>query len=264
MARGEFQAEVISDTHLNMWKYTDEQIRAIFPGTTPTLILAGDIGDPDDASLYRALQIACKIYKNVIYVPGNHEFYSRVPGSKKTPSSVLNWFQKLDDQWSNFHFFYRRTEVMDGVRIIGATGWSSSPNMDVWSNIISEEGKKDIEYIEQQLSLSKERVLVLTHYPSTFRVLQDKFKDTITQFDYAQDLERLYRPPLHTWIFGHVHQKHDFMIPYSSLQGNGKVRILCNPYGYPNEGITASLPKPFSIIAKGEARSLYGMSYRTL
>ena len=260
----DFHAEVISDTHLNMWKYTDEQISGIFPGTMPTLILAGDIGDPDDASLYKALQIACRKYKRVIYVPGNHEFYNRVSGSKKTPVSVLDWFQKLDDQWSNFQFMYRRTELIDGIRVIGATGWSSSPKMALWSNMISEEGKKDVDFIEQQLCRSKEPVLVITHYPSTLRVLQDNYKNTIAQYDYANDLERLYMPPLDTWIFGHVHQKHDFTLPYVSALGSGTVRILCNPYGYPNEGITSSLPKPFSINKKYGARSHYGMSYRTL
>ena len=258
--------ELLSDTHLNMWKYTDEQINAIFPGGPQTLILAGDIGDPDDSSLHRAIQIACKNYTDVFYVPGNHEFYNRVPGSKKTPASTLDWFQKLDDQWQNFHFLYRRTEVVGGVRLVGATGWSSSPQMTLWSNMISEEGKKDIDYIQKQLSMSKEPTLVITHYPSTLRVLQAAYKDTLSQFDYAQDLERLFVPPLHTWVFGHVHQKHDFMIPYSSMAGKGEVRILCNPYGYPNEGVTASVPKPFVVTAnkKGEARSLYGMSYRTL
>lgn len=247
-----------------MWKYTDEQLNAIFPGGPQTLILAGDIGDPDDPSLHKAIQIACKKYKAVYYVPGNHEFYNRVPGSKKTPASTLDWFQKLDDQWQNFHFLYRRTEVVDGVRLVGATGWSSSPQMTLWSNMISEEGKKDVEFIQQQLSKSKEPTLVITHYPSTLRILQNGYKDKITQFDYAQDLERLFVPPLHTWVFGHVHQKHDFMLPYSSMASNGEVRILCNPYGYPTEGVTASVPKPFSVRKKVEAKSLYGMSYRTL
>ena len=76
-----FKAEVISDTHLNMWKYSDEQISAIFPGTAvtgaSTLILAGDIGDPDEESLYKAINFARQKYKRVIYVPGNHEFYNR-------------------------------------------------------------------------------------------------------------------------------------------------------------------------------------------
>ena len=65
-------AEVISDTHLNLWKYKPEQITAIFPGTSPNLILAGDIGDPDEGSLHMALDIARKRYKRLIYIPGNH------------------------------------------------------------------------------------------------------------------------------------------------------------------------------------------------
>jgi predicted phosphodiesterase len=176
-----FQGEVISDTHLNLWKYNDNELLKLFPGTSPNLILAGDIGDPDERTLYSAIQIARQKYKRVIYVPGNHEFYVTEPGSKKTPSSTISWFQKLDDQWDNFHFFYRRNEVIDGVRIIGTTGWSTSPKMTNWSNSISEEGRKDREFIEQGLSLSKEPALVITHYPSTLRVIQDNFRNKITQ-----------------------------------------------------------------------------------
>jgi len=183
-----FQAEVISDTHLNLWKYKPEEISAIFPGTSPNLILAGDIGDPDEESLYTALDIARKRYKRIIYVPGNHEFYNREPGSKKTPASTLAWFQNLDDQWSNFHFFYRRNELIDGVRILGATGWSTSPKGGTWANTISAEGRQDIDFLEQGISRSKEPVLVITHYPSTLRVLQENYKYKKTQYYYAQDL----------------------------------------------------------------------------
>ena len=249
---------LLSDTHLNQWKYSPSQISALFPGDDETLILAGEIGDPDEGSLYTALNIARSRYKNIVYVPGNHEFYVRENGSKKTPASVLAWFQKLDDQWSNFHFFYRRSEVLDGIRVLGATGWTSAPNIgDSWSNMISEEGKKDIEFLEQSISTAKEPVIVITHYPSTLRVLQENFKNKLTQFNYAQDLERLYRAPVALWAFGHVHQKHDFTIPYSSLHGDGEIRIVCNPYGYPSEGITAAIPMSLTV-----AKSPYGMSYR--
>lgn len=258
-------AEVISDTHLNMWKYTPQQISAIFPGTSPMLILAGDIGDPDESALYTALNIARTKYKHVIYVPGNHEFYNREPGSKKTPASVLSWFQRLDDTWDNFHFFYRRNEVMDGVRILGATGWSTSPKDTDWAHTISEEGKKDIEFLQQGVSHSKEPVLVVTHYPSTLRVLQEKFKYKITQYDYAQDLEYIYNYPIHTWIFGHVHQSHDFKVPYSSsMCGSGHVRILCNPYGYPSDGVNSPSPKSFFIDSSTSAKSPVDTSYQRL
>ena len=236
---------LLSDTHLNLWKMTPDQISSIFPGDDTTLVLAGDIGDPDEASLYTAVNIARQRYKRVLYVPGNHEFYLREPKTKKTPASVLAWFQKLDDQWSNFHFFYRRNEVFDGIRVLGATGWTSAPDNSEWSNLIREEGRKDRDFLEQAINTSKEPTIVVTHYPSTLQVLQAEYKNKLTQFNYAQDLERLYRSPVKVWAFGHIHQKHDFSIPYSSLDGDGEVRILSNPYGYPKDGITASLPLPF-------------------
>lgn len=259
-----FHGEVISDTHLNLGKYTTDQISAIFPGSASTLVLAGDIGDPDEVSLYTALNIARRRYKRILYIPGNHEFYVKESGSKKTPASVLDWFQKLDDQWDNFHFFYRRNEVIDGVRILGATGWTTSPKMTKWATTISDEGKKDISFLEQGLLHSKEPVLAITHYPSTMRVIDTNFKDKITRFDYAQDLERLYYPPLHTWIFGHIHQTHDFQIPYNSWMGNSNIRILCNPYGYRGE-VASYLPKPFTVNSiKVSAKFHDDTSYRTL
>ena len=263
----EFKAEVISDTHLNLWNYTPEQIANIFPAKAPNLVLAGDIGDPDHASLYTAIKIACSKYKRVIYIPGNHEFYNRVPGSKKTPASVLEWFRKLEEQFINFHFFYRRTEVYDGIRIIGVTAWSTAPTGTLWANMISKEGKKDIEFLEQTISRSTEPVLVITHYPSTMRVLQDSFKGKITEYNYAQNLEYMYRYPVNTWIFGHVHQNHDFTMSYSSSMGGaGKVRIICNPYGYPNEPSNVRQPLQFTITrsSRVSVKSPDGRSYQTL
>jgi hypothetical protein len=72
------------------------------------------------ASAYRFREFLERVnseFKNIIVIAGNHEFYAREKGSKKTPASVVNWFQQLDQQWDNFHFFYRRSEVIDGVRI---------------------------------------------------------------------------------------------------------------------------------------------------
>ena len=133
--------------------------------------------------------------------------------------------------------------------------------------MISAEGKKDVEFIEQAMGRSKEPVLVVSHYPSTFRVVSENFLNKLTQFNYGQDLERLYRPPLHTWIFGHVHQRHDISVPYtSSIYGEGKVRLLCNPHGYPNEPIAAEKTLPFTVSARGltVAKSPYDMTYRKL
>lgn len=259
-----FDAEVISDTHFNVSKPSDNELLKVFSLRTPNLILAGDIGDPDDPMLHKFLDMSRQKYKRVFYIPGNHEFYGQERGSRKNPASVLNWFQRLDDQWQNFHFFYRRNEVIDGVRVLGATGWSTEPNGSEWAKTIGEEGRKDIKFLEEGISRSKEPVLVVTHFPSTLRVLKENFKGRLSQYDYAQDLERLYTPPVHTWVFGHIHQKFDFFFPYSSsMYGNGRVRILSNPYGYSDEHENGSqktlvFKVPSRLV---EVKSLYGMTY---
>lgn len=260
-----FKGEVISDIHLEMLTYNHKMASTLFSGGE-NLILAGDIGDPDDPSLHSALDYAQRKYKRVIYIPGNHEFYVKKPNSKKTPASTIAWFNKLDEQWDSFHFFYRRTEIYDGVRIIGATGWSTSPRDTDWSKSISEEGRKDREFIERTLSLSKEPVLAITHYPPTFRVVQEDFRNKITEHDYAQNLEYMFRYPLHTWIFGHIHQIHDLNIPYSSsMSGAGNVRLLCAPHGYTNEKDTVSKPVTFTIPSSStSAISPRDTTYRTL
>jgi predicted phosphodiesterase len=242
-----FKGEVISDIHINLASYTKEKISRLFPGGE-NLVLAGDIGDPDDLSLYTALDLARSKYKRVIYIPGNHEFYITEKGSKKTPASTIAWFKRLEDQWDTFKFFYRRTEVYDGVRIIGATGWSTSPRDTDWSKSISEEGRRDREFLQHTISLSKEPVLAITHYPPTPRILQENFRNKITEYDYAQNLEYMFRYPLHTWIFGHVHQAHDLKMPFSSsMLGAGNLRLLCAPYGYENEAKGVLKPKPFTV-----------------
>ena len=246
-----FTADYISDVHLNLWKYKDTQILPIFSTLSPNLVLAGDIGDPDEPSLHRALDIVRHKYKRVLYIPGNHEFYARENGSKKTPASVIDWFQKLDQQWDNFHFFYRRSEVVDGIRILGCTGWSTSPKETEWAHRISQEGKLDIEFLDRGISTSKEKCLIVTHYPCTLRVLQPEFSKKITQYDYAQNLEYLFRYPVDTWLFGHVHQRHRIEVPYSSsMAGGGIVKLRCNPYGYPHEGITS--PRTEQIVIDGK------------
>ena len=221
--------ELLSDIHANEWPKSLD-IPTLFPAKTPTLILAGDIGKPEHPSLHNIIQYACGKYTDVIYVPGNHEFYD------KPPYEVINWFKRIDDEFTNFHFFYRRTQIIEGVRIIGATGWSTAPHGTAYSNMISEEGKKDIEFINQTVSRATEPTLVVTHYCPTLTFIKKEVKGTLKQFDYAQDLEYMFRSPIHTWISGHIHQEYDIMMPYSSsMFGLGGVRLLCKPYGKPSD-----------------------------
>lgn len=246
-----FTADVISDIHANIWKMPDTQIASIFAVKSPNLILAGDIGDPDDPYLYRVLSYVQPLYKRIIYIPGNHEFNVREPSSKKTPAATLDWFRRLEQKWSNFYFFYRRTEVFDGARIVGATGWSTS-STDTFAPktaFINEEGRKDREFLEQTIGRSTEPTCVITHYAPSFRLLHPDWASSPGRLHYAQDLESMFHPPVKIWICGHIHQAHTLRIPYeSAMYGSSHITILCHPYGYPTDGIVSPVTKQIMIV----------------
>ena len=103
--------------------------------------------------------------------------------------------------------------------------------------MVNQEGKKDRDYIDKMISSSNDATLVVSHYCPTLRVLKDAYSGTLAQYDYAQNLEYMFRPPLHTWVFGHIHQTYEFKLPYtSSMFGDGSVNLLCMPYGKPSDG----------------------------
>jgi predicted phosphodiesterase len=223
--------ELLSDIHSNLWKPNQIDFSSLFPAKTSTLILAGNIGNPDHPSLHSLIRYVCNKYSSIIYVPGNHEFIG------KPPHKVLHWFERVDEEFSNFHFFYRRTERINGIRVIGATAWTSGPYGTSYSNMVNQEGKKDRDYIDKMILSSNDATLVVSHYCPTLRVLKDAYSGTLAQYDYAQNLEYMFRPPLHTWVFGHIHQTYEFKLPYtSSMFGDGSVNLLCMPYGKPSDG----------------------------
>jgi UDP-2,3-diacylglucosamine pyrophosphatase LpxH len=243
-----FQADVISDLHANIWKMPDTQISSIFAARSPNLILAGDMGDPDEPHLYRILSLVQPLYKRIIYVPGNHEFTVREANSKKTPAAVFDWFRRLEEKWNNFYFFYRRTEVFDGVRIVGATAWTTSHTDTPKALFIAEEGRKDRTFLENTIAKAIEPTLVVTHYAPSFRLIQPQYHNTLYRLNYAQDLETLCHPPVKLWICGHIHQAHTLKIPYESVMyGSGHITLLCHPYGYPHEGIVSATTKQITV-----------------
>lgn len=64
----------ISDLHIS-YKFNNEAIHLLKPHPNDTLILAGDIGEKLE-HLHTTFALTTKLYKQVFWVPGNHELYS--------------------------------------------------------------------------------------------------------------------------------------------------------------------------------------------
>ena len=211
-----------------------------------TLILAGDICEIKRLNiLIPFLTDVAARFKNVIYVPGNHEYYDG-----HMYNSVAKLLTAVEGKMTNFHLLNNRFVNIDGVNFIGSTMWTDFNRgnpMAMWDvarglndyryirmgnyskitsgKILSEHlvAKK---FLEESLYLlnGQKNVVVTHHAPSTLSISPAYINDPLNP-GYVSDLSDLidqYKPLI--WCHGHVHTSHDYML-YDT-------RVLCNPRGY--------------------------------
>lgn len=94
-------------------------------------------------------------------------------------------------------------------------------------------GLKPDDYIEAydravDAIFASEEEVVLTHWAPTLQAVSHKFKGMELNPYFCNDLdEKIRTSNKKLWVFGHVHDKYDFMI--------GDCRMVSNPMGYPHE-----------------------------
>lgn len=205
-----------------------------------------------------------KINRPVIYVMGNHEYYSK----KRSMSELLN---KVREKISgtHVHLLENDTVVLDGVRFIGATLWTDFALMHDFvqrmdAMLIAQQQMNDYQmiqlrrrheggeqmltpshmldfhqasraFIERELALPFEvKTVVVTHHaPSKVSVDQRSMEGEGAVRKALADMgrESIYASHLDhlveradLWIHGHTHVSLDYQI--------GKGRVVSNPRGY--------------------------------
>ena len=217
------------------------------------LILAGDIAPFSNKSLLRdVLRKLKKLFKTVIYIPGNHEYYCSL--SDKPPKTMDSLLKDAREIASDYDVTILNNETFDigDVRIIGSTLWSHVPDdkvsviqqlMNDYRHIWTIQGEftvsqsnalhtEAVDFIRQSvllaISLGKTPVVVTHHAPQFDGTSEPLYSRGRCITAYATDLHELYEG-VHTWLFGHTHFACDFLV--------GKTRIVSNPRGYPGERV---------------------------
>ncbi|MGR8942468.1 MAG: metallophosphoesterase [Gammaproteobacteria bacterium] len=200
------------------------------------IVAAGDIGICDQGVAWLK-----SFGKPVIYVAGNHEFYTH-----EYREALLLIRQQC--QGSNVQFLENRRYIFQQVRFLGCTLWADlyadspektetlseslndfkkirldgkSLNVDEFTHL----HRRSKAWLENELAqpFSGKTVVVTHHAPSEWS--WNEAPNAAKKLAYCNDLKALmHEYEIAAWFHGHTHTLADYRI--------AGTRILCNPRGY--------------------------------
>ncbi len=200
------------------------------------IVAAGDIGIST-----QGLEWLKTLNKPVIYVAGNHEFYTH-----DYQETLLSLRRQCAD--SNINFLENDCFVFQGVRFLGCTLWADlfvdgekkaealGKTLNDFRKIQFEQKPFDTLEFSHLHQISKKwlkdelarsfagKTVVVTHHAPSMWSWKDS-AEALKKIAYCNDLKYfLHENEIEVWFHGHVHSPADYRI--------AGARILCNPRGY--------------------------------
>lgn len=267
------QFDIMSDIHLGYSSRTTKiPISKYFPNKTGSdyLLIAGDLSEDivGNESVKKFLTKASKLYKKVVVVMGNHDYWH-------INENIVNdrfenvLFDTIHTEFTKFVKSFETNEKivvlqneavkLDDVWVYGTTLWTDIPaskynniqrSMNDYYCIYKKDGKfvVPITYFDttkenfvafNKLSdfvttHRKEKVVLLTHHCPSFqsRSKNPKYDEDI-EYAYMNDYDMFMfeHTNIRAWCYGHLHEAKDYMV--------GATRVVSNPLGYVGEGLSA-------------------------
>ena len=248
--------QIISDIHLEFYQLGISFEKFIKP-SAPILVLCGDISPVGTLALVehlkRFLEWCSARFETVLYVPGNHEFYSS-NGKKEnnTMDQVILKIQTIIKPLKNVHLLYNKMICQAGMCFCGTTMWTKidpqqcheiQMRMNDYCEINLKDSKHkkgfrhlntaDVSWLHKNsetflkkcITLAKKKnmpLVVITHHkPTCTRDCSD------LSSAYESNMSHLMGPPVVAWLHGHTHRHND--------QRVDGTRVYSNAYGYPGE-----------------------------
>lgn len=231
--------QVMSDLHVDL--ILDDQRIKLFKNLkmqsaeVDALIIAGDFAEASWPMYEKYMLAVCTLYKRVVYVPGNHEYWHQTP--KEAKENMHN----VSRNARNLDILGRGGSISIGLQhFIGATMWFADTSAarigsKSWSDVtqiessipwIWNEIRDDQKFLQKNIRPDS---IVITHHLPLFNSIdaRDLNRDGSLGLNayYLNDQSRLInkvQPKL--WIHGHTHHHLDYIA--------GNTRIVCNPMGY--------------------------------
>jgi len=229
----------VSDLHLEIYpKTAHDRINELANHIkgVDVLVVAGDFastpcrGVEGDAAFINRVGALCEAVSptEVVYVPGNHEYYS---ASFPHVDAMLKDLSYMCD---NLTVLNNDVTTIKEQRFVGTTLWFPHREYDVdlrlndfnqienFSHLVEIRGKVATNFLVQNL---QEGDVVVTHHLPSHRCVDPVNQGSTMNRFYVNNVEPLIedrKPAL--WIHGHSHTSLDMVI--------GDTRVVRNPYGY--------------------------------
>jgi len=229
------RVQILSDLHFEFDGDDGEAFTRDVPVAADVLVLAGDVIPLRERDTVRgALDLFCKRFKHVIFVPGNHEYYRTSPVEAKV---LLDTCAR---EIPNLHILNPGIVLIGETRFIGATLWfPKTPDEILYRHILNDfrmiEGfvpwvhnthAAHLKFLKTEIQPGD--VVITHHLPHPRSIAPQHASSPWNRFFVADDAAGLVeRAAARLWIHGHTHTPCDYVV--------GKTRVVCNPRGYPHE-----------------------------
>ena len=230
-----------SDLHLELTPNSRFMNRIPFEVVGDVLVLAGDIFNLWDSTppCAKFWEWASANYREVLIVPGNHEFFHHCDLLDQGES----WSREIRP---NIHYYQNRVVRIDNVDFVLSTLWSQitqeqedviHKEMPDFRQIMynghrftpadfNTEHENSLAFIKKSIAESTaEHIVVVTHHLPSLAVVAPKHKDSLLNSAFVTELDDFIADSrVDAWIFGHSHANVDAVV--------GNTRIVCNQLGY--------------------------------
>ena len=220
-----------------------------FDANGDVLVLAGDTFYLRDiiAPQKKFWNWASKNFRQVLMVPGNHEFYGN--GDVTERGDSWQWMFR-----ENVGYYYNKVVRIDDTDFILTTLWSKIPEMDMFYVLRGMNDFRQIMYdgrrfMPEDFNLEHEKclrflkhavkestaihIVVVTHHLPSLAVVAARHMGSVLNGAFATELGNFIADSrIDAWIYGHSHTNIDTTI--------GNTKIVCNQMGYvfSNEHLT--------------------------
>ncbi len=202
--------------------------------------------------------------KRIVYVPGNHEYYSHQGQTVQEISVELT----KAAEWHGINLLNPGVVEISGWRFVGATLWSdfclhgeaqSDVSMEhAWNSLndyrlvhieqpdgtkrkltpsdTQEWSRKEKQFLFEEIEKGDpERTVVVTHFVPTKKAIEKRYQGDPLSPAFVSDLDsEIEQSNVAAWIFGHNHSCCDLLL--------GGTCMISNQRGYPHEPVAGFDP----------------------